>query len=334
MSAQEAPRPIRHGLWALARFLRPYRWRVSGLIVLGIVASFLETVGISLLIPVLGGLSPHSAMKAMTGHFLMDALSHPFAQVPPAQRLQVIVTTMLGLILLKNLVSYVLAVWTEGTVISVERDLSLRVFDRLMTGTSYRLIARCPVGQLLTRLQSEPERAALALQGLIQMLSTLCLTTAYGVLLLLISWPLTLLTVALLLGLSWLLRWPAHRANAIGGRRSQAIAEVSQAGVEALSGMRVVRAFGREAFEQSRYRDRLRCVNALQLRGAGLVHLPFPLAESLSMTVLAVFLVMAAPRLVVQGGQMLPLLLTFLFVLYRLLPRVAYFHATWVMTLQ
>ena len=99
------------GIGALLRFLQPDRWQVVGLVVLSILASLFEAIGVSLIIPVLQALSNQANDAALaTGNYFVDLLSRPFAGVPPGKQLQVIAATMLGLILLKNIVTYTLVI--------------------------------------------------------------------------------------------------------------------------------------------------------------------------------------------------------------------------------
>jgi len=297
------------------------------LVALGILASLFEAVGVSLIIPVLQALSSQANDAALaTGNFFVDLLSRPFAGISLEQRLQVIVAVMLALILLKNIVVYALAVSTSWLQIRLERDLRLAVFDQLMR-VSYRFIVERSAGDLLTQLSTETSRTRMALQGIIQILAGLLLVVAYGALLLLISWPLTLVALTFLLGLSWILRWPAYAAHILGKDISRSSSQLSQVSVESLAAMRLIRAFGREPFERQRYRERVIELNEVQLRSAQLTYLTTPLAEVLSVTFLAVFLLPAARLIIGQSSLVVPLLLTFLFGLYRLLRRVAYLNA-------
>lgn len=315
------------GIRALLRFLRPYRWQAAGLIVLGITASLFEAIGISLIVPVLQALSSQVNGDASTaGNLLVDLLSRPFAGIPQKQRLPVIVAIMLVLILLKNVVTYALAVSTARLQIRLQRHLSMAVFDQLMR-VGYRFIVERQTGDLLNHLNSETSRTGMALQVLIQMLTGLFLVAGYGALLLLISWPLTLVAIAFLLFLSWTLQLAARAARALGRDMSQVNSQLSQISVESLAAMRLVRCFGREPFERQRYHAKMVESGTLQLRSAKLGQLITPLSEVVSVAFLVVLLLLATHLVIRQSDLLLPLLLTFLFVLYRLLPRVALLNA-------
>lgn len=311
----------------MLHLLRPYRLRVGALVALGVIASLFEAVSVSLLIPVLQTLSATGEAGAQaTGQPILDLLNRPFAGMPGPQRLQVVVALMLGLIVVKNAVVYLLAVATAKVRARLERDLSLGVFDQLMR-VGYRFITERHAGEFLAHLRIEPKRAGLALQGMTQCLESLCLVIAYTLLLLALSWPMTLVAVTFLLLLSWALRWPAHAARALGERITGAISRFEQTNTELMGAMRLIRGFGREPFERRRYQARLREMETLQVRSARLSHLPVPLAEVLSVAFLGICLLVAAPVIIARQPVAVPFLLTFLFIMYRLLPRVAYLNA-------
>lgn len=315
------------GLRALLSFLQPYRWQAGGLVALGILASLFEAVGVGLIIPVLQTLSDRPGDAGLlTGNFFVDLLSRPFVVIPPERRLQVIVAAILVLILLKNALTYALGVSTAWLQTRLERDLKVAVFDQLMR-VSYRFIVERSAGDLLTQLSLETGRTGTAVQLITQMLAGLFLVVAYSLLLLAISWPLTLVAVTFLLLMSWALRWPARAARALGKEVSQVASRLSQVSVESLQAMRLVRTFGREAFEHRRYRASATDLRKVQLRSAQLGQLTTPLAEVLSVIFLAVFLLVASRIIITQSSLVVPLFLTFFFVLYRLLPRVAHLNA-------
>src|SRR3989338_6310699 len=316
---------VANSLRPLMRFLRPYRWYAAGLIVLGIVASVFEAVSVSLMLPVLQALSTPVEGAPGTGQPLLDLLSRPFTHVPAEQRLQVMVTIMLALILVKNVVVYVLAVATANLRTRLEHDLSLGVFDQLMR-VGYRFITERPAGQFFAHLRTEPKQVGKAFESLMKMLENLCVILAYSGLLLAISWPMTLAAVAFLLALSWVLRGSANAARLVGKQLTQRLGQLEQTALELFGGMRLIRAFGRESFERQRFQQHLRGMEALQMRAARLAHLPVPLAEVLSVTCVGVCVFVAAPLVISRHTVVVPVLLTFLFVLYRLLPRVAYLN--------
>lgn len=309
------------------RLVRPYRGWMAGLVALGVVASLFETIGVSLLIPVLQMLSATAGGPSATAaHPMLEVLSRPFVGIPAERRLQVMVAAMLGLILVKNAVAYTLAIATATVRMRLERRLSLGVFDQLMR-VGYQFIAERPAGEFLAHLRIQPKQAGLALQGMIQIFESLCLIIAYTLLLLAISWPMTLVAVAFLLALTWVLRWPARAARALGQRTTGLINRFEQTNAELVGAMRLIRAFGREPFERRRYQDRLCEMDAVQARAARLTNLPVPFAEVVSVAFLGIGLLAAAPAIISRQTVVVPLLLTFLFVLYRLLPRVAYLNA-------
>ncbi|PIQ84463.1 MAG: ABC transporter [Candidatus Omnitrophica bacterium CG11_big_fil_rev_8_21_14_0_20_63_9] len=318
------------GVRALASLLRPYRWWAVAFVALGVAASLLETVGVSLLLPILEALlRPAVETVTSTGNVLLDLFNRLFSGVPPAQRLQAMLLAMLALIVVKNLMNYRLATWAARLQFRVERDVSLSVFDQF-TRVGLRWLTGQSTGDLLTLLTIEPERTGLAARDGLQLIVLGCLIAGYGALLLLISWPLTLLTGAMLAALSLVLRLPGYAAINLGGEVTRLAPHLSQVRVETLQGMRLVRAYGRAAYERERFKQLLDRMARLRIRAASLSNLPAPLAE-VAGSALLVGLITIASRLVMAQRELVgPLLLAFFFVLYRLLPRVSQLHTLWV----
>src|SRR5690606_7451504 len=87
------------------------------------------------------------------------------------------------------------------------------------------------------------------LWGAIQMFTT----ALYITLLLLISWPLTLLVGGAMLGISLLARRMTRQVKALGEEANRANASLASRMLEGLSAMQVIRTFGREAYEQGKF---------------------------------------------------------------------------------
>jgi subfamily B ATP-binding cassette protein MsbA len=144
----------------------------------------------------------------------------------------------------------------------------------------------------------------------------------YVVLLLLMSWRLTLSVAVAMLLISTVVRLLTRAARELGEKVTQSNAELSDRMVEGIDGMRVIRAFGREQHEQDRFdfaSNRLRRVILRMSFLDGVVH---PVHEVLAASLLLIILFAAAPN-----ASHVSILLVFAFVLYRVQPRIKEFDA-------
>ena len=209
---------------ALLRFARPYRWALPALVALGLVASFAEGLGIGLLIPLVDTLLGN-APSAPAGPFadLMQAIA---AHLGEHLRLVVLGIGILGLISLKVCVQwgYVgLAAWLNGRV---THDLRSALFGQLLR-VRYGSIASADQGQLVNVLEAQTYRTSEALMVLSSLIGAGCTVLVFGLLLLLISWPLTLIVVAGVALVSLFVRMMARRARHHGDALVRAYADLT-----------------------------------------------------------------------------------------------------------
>ena len=308
----------------LARHIKPYRLQVGLSLILGILLATLEGVGLGLLVPILQGLS--SSESLTSGNPIIDWVSRPFAKISSQARLQVLVLVLFAVTVLKNTASYGHTVLSEWLRVNLMRHLRCKIFEQLLN-VGYAFLAQRRAGDLWNELTSETNRAAQLVVLLVQQAAILFVVAVCVGLLLIISWPLTLLAGTTLVSLSIFLRTFIRRSREAGEGISRAYADYSSIGIETLGAMRILRLFGRERFELTRFDRMAKRANQADMRSARIRALTIPVSEIFAMGMLALTLTLGARFYVHQSDAMIPLLLTFLFILYRLMPRVTRFNS-------
>jgi len=281
------------------------------LIILGLLTAISEGLSITLIIPLI------QSQTGTGSNEIASRLSDLFSIFPEDQRLFWISASLLACILLKNALSYAYNLffqWTNGTIGHRLRSRILR--QLLSVGQSY--LDSHDSGALLNTLGGETWRVTAAFSIFASSIINVCMTVILTVILLVISWKLTLATGVFLIAISLLLRLLTRRVKALGERATAANATISQRMIETVNGLRVVRAFGREDYEQSRFdraslsvRDAFFSVD----RVSGLVR---PLSEVLIAPILLGVLVVT---MTYDPGDF-AISLVFLLFLYRLQPRI------------
>jgi subfamily B ATP-binding cassette protein MsbA len=173
-------------------------------------------------------------------------------------------------------------------------------------------------GKFLNTLATETWRVSAACTVLASVIISVCITLIFSILLLLISWKLTLITGCLVLLISQIIRQLTRQGKRISALATAANADLTQRMIESLDGMKLIRAYGRESHEQDRFDVASRAVSKAFFkldRISGLVH---PLSEILTVALLLGILLTTA---IVAPGQM-AVSLAFLLLLYRLQPRI------------
>ncbi|HJW70777.1 MAG TPA: ABC transporter ATP-binding protein [Candidatus Binatia bacterium] len=280
-------------------------------VVLGILSSAAEGVGITLFIPLVQSIDPGAGAGGPP-----LPLARLVEAVPADRRMIVLPLLILGAILLKNAL-----VFTNQAVVSrmfadVGMHLRTRLFDRLVT-MDWAEFERADSGALLALLATESWRAAQAVQLLLAILVHLCTITVFVTLLLLISWRLTVALIAGLLAVSWLVRLMSEGAKHTGRVSVQANARLGERMWETLAGMRTVHAFGAEDHERARFAAASNEVRRTFLRLDLITGLVGPAAETMHAALLLIIVVVA-----LRHPGMLAALLAFALLVYRLQPQV------------
>ena len=300
------------GLWP---YLRLYPWAVPTIVVLGVLASLAEGLGISLFIPLLQSLESGSQTSG-GGNWLVRSLDGLFTSIPAEQRLPIISLAIFGSVLLKAVLAFSNSVLFKGLDARVSHHLRSGLFKQLLN-MSYGYFQRSDSGKLLNTLSSETWRTSQALSVLVGMIITTCTLAVYTLLLLLISWQLTLLVGAAMLGIALVVRMLTRHVARLGREATEANAVLSSRMLEGIWAMKVIRAFGREPFEQQRFDHASKQVSETFYRLGFAGGAVSPVYE-----VLAAALLVGIMLLTLQNPSNLAMFLVFLVLLYRLQPKI------------
>jgi subfamily B ATP-binding cassette protein MsbA len=284
---------------------------IALVILLGTLASAAEGIGITLFIPLIEGIAPGAPAGGLPA-----PLAPLVGWIPADRRSLVLALLMLGAVVLKNVLVFANHAVVSRMFADTGARLRARVFDRLLT-MRWADFERADPGKLLTLLASESWRASQAVQLALTMLVQLCTIVVFVVLLLLISWRLTLALVVGLAAVSWLVRRMAGRSKRTGRAAVDANARLGERMWEALAGMRTVRAFDAEDHERARFAAASGAVRSTFLRLDLLTGLVGPIAETLHVGLVLGILVVALGD---RGA--LPALVAFAVLVYRLQPQL------------
>ena len=301
---------------SLLPLLKPNRWAVPVVVSLGILSSGLEGFGISLLIPFLQSFDP-GAVNAARSNALIGFLYGLFGNLPAPQRFVVIPACIFACIALKNGLSYGNALLLSWLNARIGHRLRSQVFRQLLT-VSDRYLANQEYSKLSNLLATETWNTTRALGHLFGLISNFCTLLVFVVILQLLSWQLTVVVGLVICAISLCIRRVTRSAKSVSEQAVAANTVLAGRMWEGLTGMRVIRAFGREEYEQARFDQASRKVQQTFLKLDVISAAINPLYEVLSALVLLMLLAIALS----QNQISMPSLLTFLFILYRLQPQV------------
>ena len=305
---------VREALRVLAPALRVRRWALPTVIVLGVLSSLAEGIGIGLFAPLLSALLPGAEADAPPR--LVSWLDRPFAGLPADRRIQAMALAIFVAILARALLSYLHRATFDWMDAEAGHALRQRVFARLM-GMGLSRVERDRSGHLLSVLATDTWRATEALKVTVHLAITTATVVIYGTLLMLLSWRLTLVVAVVSVLVSFVLRGLARRTALMGQTISTANADLAERMSQSIDGMRIIRAFGREDHESERFRNASDRVRTALARSGFLEGVVAPVFE-----VMAAALILGGLAFAAGSGTRVSSALVFLFILYRLQPRL------------
>ena len=300
----------------LIPLLKLYPWSIPAIIILGLLSSLSEGLGISLFIPLLQSLV-QTTSQIGGGDFFLVFINQLFIHVSPNNRFLILTLCIFASILLKNCLTYTNAILFSWLNSRISHRLRSGIFKQLLS-VSYSFLERNESSKLMNTLATETWQTSRALGVLVSLIINVCTIFVFVILLLLISWRLTLLVAVALVLISISIQLVTRQAKILGQQAVQANKILANRMWEGFGGMRVIRAFGRELYEQQRFEEASKDVRSTFLKLDILSGAVNPLSEALSAGLLLCILVIA----LLQGRTALPTLLTFIFILYRLQPQV------------
>jgi subfamily B ATP-binding cassette protein MsbA len=310
--------------WRLLRYAGPYRLAFSAAFGAAVIASVLDGLSLAMLVPLFRLLFGASVTTAEGGTLVERTLDWLLAGVVPEGRaagLRAIVLVILGVIAVKNLAVYVAGILSQVVQEGVARDLRVAL-HRHVQRLDVAYLQRIKSGQLLTRLLADADQAKWAVsEAMIALLQNIVLVLVYVLLLLGLSWQLTLVTIAVAPLVVLVLRPILQRIRARVTGVLDDRGELTAAAGETVTGIRVVKAYGGEEVEHrrlgtmvDRYRDGVLRVQRLAL-------LSSPVSETLGAFVM-VLLLLTATQVTAVGLVRPEIFVAFATLSLRLLPPI------------
>jgi subfamily B ATP-binding cassette protein MsbA len=306
---------VRDAIKLLLEFLGPHRPAAIGLVSLGVLASVSEGIGIGLFIPFLQALGPQDVAEVHDS-VLGTSLGRLFDDIAPENRLPVIALAIFGAVIVKAALTYATSFMFTLLSARTGHDLRTSVFDRVLA-TDTRSLDKTGSGRLLNVLSRESWRTADAITLLLQSVITSGTLFVFVLLLLLISWRLTLIVTVILFLIALVVRLLTRRVGWIGERMAQADAQVVGKMVEGVNGLEVIRSYGLETRKRTGFVGVSEWLRRLTVRQGTLSGAVYPIYEVIAAAVLVTVLLMSY-----EDAQGLAPLLVFVFLLYRLAPIV------------
>lgn len=310
----------------LLRFLRPHSWRMAGTIACNVVAAALDAFSLTLLIPFLNALFKAQSLIPATSAGWIKSLQQRVVgrfldTSDPLGSVEVMIIAIMAIVALKNVF-----VWLGGQLgaslqENITRDMRDSVFTHLQR-LPLGYFQRTKTGQIISRVLSDTEQTKAlitelvtrTLQNLASVVAIIAFLIGYSVRLTFVSLVIApLLTLAL---------QPILRKLRKGHRRLRGdYGEITSVLQEVVSGVRLVKSFRGEPYEDRRFMDASHRYSSGMVRITRIALLSQPMTEMIG-TAVAVLILWIGAREVLLGTSTMDgaTLVTFMIMVMRLLP--------------
>ncbi|HED03212.1 MAG TPA: ABC transporter ATP-binding protein [Candidatus Fraserbacteria bacterium] len=291
------------------------------LIAVSIVAALASVLQIGLVIPILQ--SAQSGASSLSHLPLLGYFGQLAAHMDAVGKIRFVAVALIIITLIQGVFTYASQLLSMLLQIRVDRSLRSQVFRQLLD-VELRFIHREQIGNLFTILNSYTSTTGTLIATVAGAFLSLFTVLMYAAALLIVSWQLTLLALALLFLVFMVIRkrFSAQISQA-GSEVNQAVVRLNSIGMESLSAIKLIHLFARERRSQEQFEQALRHYQDQMYRRGKLVSLMSPLFTTLVAVVLSLLLIASTLVLPQQVGDWMGLMLLLLIIMYRLMSPAA-----------
>lgn len=302
----------------LLQFALRYPYRILANLLLGCSGAIFNGVSATLMVPVLLALLGQSAIFK-TAPPLIQTLLAPFNSLPEAHRLLAMASVIILVILLKNLATYASLLASSSLSRALTSDLQ-EAGLKLLLNADLDFFTKAKAGDLMNRLGGEMSRATTAMSASIQLVILIVTIFVFLGILLSLSWQLTLIATFLLPIAALINQNLIARSKQIGKLITNVSQDYASGLIETFAGIRLVKATGSEQQEFKRFQRLIRDRERLEFQSRLISSAVGPIGETTN--IIALFLLVLCGRILFadQLDALSAILLTYLVVLFRLLP--------------
>src|SRR5919201_4640055 len=308
----------------LLGFLRPHAWRMTAATASNMLASILDAFAFTLLIPFLNALFRQPELIPSKLGWLADIQQRSVGALldytRPMASLLAVIFVILALVLAKNILVWLGGQLGAGLQEFVTRDLRDAVFRHLQR-LPLGYFQRTRTGQIMSTVLADTEQTrALMTEIVTRTLQNGTMILVNVAVLLAISPRLTFLALVIAPLLTLALQ-PLLKKLRRGHRRLRGeYGEITSVLQEVISGVRLVKSFGGEPYEDARFTNASAGYASGAARITRISFLSQPLTELIGTTIAVLILWIGARQVLVEGSMDGARLIVFMIVVMRLLP--------------
>jgi ATP-binding cassette, subfamily B, bacterial MsbA len=309
----------------ILREMKHFRLIAIAALVLTLLAALFEGVTVGLIASFLQVLTTPEKPPIETGIEWFDTIFLA-TKASPAGRIYRLSALILVAIWLRSLLNYLGVYYSKLAQSNLCDRLRKRLFEQLQSlSLSYYTTSRS--GDIFNTLTTEISQIKQAFEVLANLIARGSTLLAYVVSMFWLSWQLSLgaitLYALLSVGISTLIRRVREASFAVPTANKQ----LASTAIQFINGIRTVKASATENFERKRFYQASTDIVKAEDQVSSISALVYPLADAAASSILIVMVVIAFNLMISQGSLQVASLLTFMFVLFRMMPLVSQVNA-------
>jgi len=242
-------------------------------------------------------------------------------------RLLALTGAVLLAILLKNLTNYLNGLLSIYLAMVLTRSMRLEAV-KLLLEVDIDFFDKHKIGDVMNRFNEEINRTASSVRTLSMLLTQAITILVFLAILISISWGLTLVSTVLLLGVSLSNQFFVNRAKQFGKELTETSKQQTRKVLEILTGIRLIKAVSTEDLEYKCLKHFICLKEKASLDSQANFGAVAPINETLGIIALLAIVILGRYFFTQQLQSVSTILLTYLIVLFRLLPVVGQLNAT------
>lgn len=304
-------------LWASLRT----HWKIIlTTILLSLAAAGAEVFSIGMLIPFLQTFAQSSTSAFQTGIGWID--EHVLAVGGSTlRRTYHICALILAGTWMRSILGYLAGVYAVTSRVRIVEDLRMQIVNQLQA-VSLRFFSKTRGGDIINSITTEINRTTTAVSVVFNLIVQGTILGMYLLLMVWISWELTLLVLTVFGLLSFGLTWLMRSIQTRGAWLTEANSQFTSTFTEFIDGIRTITAYNRQPYEQQRLSASIENLASATIETFKRSSLVQPLSQAIVGSILVVLIVVAIQFYVIPGALDIAFLLGFLFALFRVMPTV------------
>ncbi|NET73676.1 MAG: ATP-binding cassette domain-containing protein [Sphaerospermopsis sp. SIO1G2] len=305
----------------LLRFARPYPGLILITILLGFSGALFNGVSTALIVPVILKIIGQE-VNLKGGPGILQFIISPFDNLPETYRAGAMAGAILGIIALKNLATYSSSLMSSTLTRMIVSDMRETGVDILLK-VDIDYYNKMKIGDLINRLGAEINKASGFINNGIRLVSLVITILVFVVLLLSISWQLTIAATPVMMTLVFINQYFINQSKKFGKEISEFSKLYSIAVIEVLNGVRLVKSTSNESKEYEKISNLIRVREKSDFKAQANSQAISPLSEVIGIACLMMIVFLSKNLFAEQLALVSTILLTYLVLLLRLLPLIS-----------